>query len=272
MTKLLVFTDLDGTLLDHHGYAWISAGPALKALKELGYPVIFNSSKTIHEMIRLSEQMGMQYSMIAENGSVVAVRRDEPGIDSMSIEQYDKHYFAKPYQQVVEIVKHIRNRSGFHFTGFSDMDAGEISELTGLPLVKAIAASKREATEPVLWSDSDSSLELFREQLAQYGLRLVKGGRFYHVMTPVDKAYAMKWLLNYYRDRYPAESWLTAGLGDSDNDLQMLEAVDFPVLVNNTEIIQPDVSHINRLLRTSETGSAGWNQAIFQIIRQLNQE
>lgn len=41
-TKLIVFTDLDGTLLDHDNYSWQEAKPALDRLKLKHGPVIIS--------------------------------------------------------------------------------------------------------------------------------------------------------------------------------------------------------------------------------------
>jgi len=58
MTKqLLVFTDLDGTLLTHEGYSWQPAAPALERLRQLDIPLILNSSKTAAEIAALREEL-----------------------------------------------------------------------------------------------------------------------------------------------------------------------------------------------------------------------
>ncbi|HHU7986588.1 TPA: HAD-IIB family hydrolase, partial [Escherichia coli] len=48
---LLVFSDLDGTLLDSHSYDWQPAAPWLSRLHEANIPVILCSSKTSAEML-----------------------------------------------------------------------------------------------------------------------------------------------------------------------------------------------------------------------------
>ena len=48
--KFLVVTDLDSTLLDHN-YNCDEAEPALACLRELGLPLVLNSSKTVAEMV-----------------------------------------------------------------------------------------------------------------------------------------------------------------------------------------------------------------------------
>lgn len=269
MKKLLVFTDLDGTLLDHENYKWIAAAPAIKQLQQHAYPLIFNSSKTYFEIRSLCEEMSNYNPIISENGSVVAVNigcfDDQPA----ELECYRLHYFGMPYFRVIEILQQLRESHGFAFSGFHDMSPEEIMEKTGLSLPRAKAAARREATEPLLWNDSEKNLQLFIEQLEIHRLVLTRGGRFYHVMSPVDKGRAIQWLLKCYQDREPDTRWITMGLGDSHNDMRMLESVDYPVLVSNPAIEQPDVSHIKNIHVTSLAGPAGWNQAVLDVIAKL---
>ena len=54
-TRLLVVTDLDGTLLDHDTYDWEPARPAIEELKQRAFPLVLNSSKTIAELTPIAE-------------------------------------------------------------------------------------------------------------------------------------------------------------------------------------------------------------------------
>ena len=51
--NLLVFSDLDGTLLDHATYSFEPARPALDRLRNLGIPLILTTSKTAAEVAGL---------------------------------------------------------------------------------------------------------------------------------------------------------------------------------------------------------------------------
>ena len=269
MKKLIVFTDLDGTLLNHDDYKWIDAAAAIKQLQQYDYPLIFNSSKTYFEIKSLCDEMNNYNPIISENGSVVAVNigcfDDQPA----ELECYKVHYFAMPYGRVIEILQQLRRQYGFAFSGFHDMSIEDIMKHTGLSTHKAKAASKREATEPLLWNDSEARLEAFVQELEKHQLTLTRGGRFFHVMSPVDKGRAIQWLIKCYQEREPQTQWITMGLGDSHNDVRMLESVDYPVLVKNPATQQLDVSHIKNIRITSLTGPAGWNQAVLDLIANL---
>ena len=52
MKDLIIFTDLDGSLLDEETYRASPADSLFETLNTHGIPVVFNSSKTFPEMLR----------------------------------------------------------------------------------------------------------------------------------------------------------------------------------------------------------------------------
>ena len=73
MPNLIVFTDLDGSLLDSTTYSFKAATPALNALREQGIPLVLVSSKTRAEMEPLRQRLGHCDPFIVENGGAVFV-------------------------------------------------------------------------------------------------------------------------------------------------------------------------------------------------------
>jgi mannosyl-3-phosphoglycerate phosphatase len=73
MNKTLVFTDMDGTLLDHHTYSFEAAKPALSALESKSIPVIPTTSKTFAELQPLRERIGLDGPFIVENGAAIFI-------------------------------------------------------------------------------------------------------------------------------------------------------------------------------------------------------
>jgi len=268
MKKLLVFTDLDGTLLDHQSYDWSAAKPALLRLRGLGFPLIFNSSKTFAELQQLAREFDNSHPMICENGNVAAIPQGyfeqlpQPG------GHYESVLFGRDYPAIIAILKQLRNEFGFAFSGFSDLGPQGIAQHTGLDQHSAQRAAERLASEPLLWQQDETALATFRSALEKHGLTLTRGGRFYHVMSPLDKGRTLAWMVRRYQTMEPETQWITVALGDSYNDIQMLEAVDYPVLIRNPHASAPDVAHLNNLISPKSPGPAGWNEAIQQIIDQ----
>ncbi len=263
----MLFTDLDGTLLDHDSYSWKAASSAILELKNRNIPIILNSSKTFVELQSIADDLDLNSPLICENGSIVAVNYNNK---TTGINEYAIHRFATPYQELVNIIDQIRTIHKFNFTGFHDMTVEDVVSYTGLSNDAANAASQREATEPLLWNDTQQQLEEFSYLLKQKGLSITRGGRFYHVMSPVDKGLAVKWLIDYLS--VTTNDNITIGLGDSVNDLSMLQIVDYPVLIKNVHSPEVETSHLKNIIKTELSGPAGWNQAVLTLIELLTEE
>ena len=72
-TNLVVFTDLDGTLLDHHSYSWAAAEEALKELERRRVPLVLVTSKTRAEVEALQRKLGSVQPFVTENGGGIFI-------------------------------------------------------------------------------------------------------------------------------------------------------------------------------------------------------
>lgn len=268
--SFLIFTDLDGTLLDHYSYRWDEAAPALNRIQTLKLPLILNSSKTAAELLRLRHELDNQHPFITENGGAVAVPAGYFGSEA-KITRDGMHWtrMGPEYSEIVDVLRRIRGQANFRFRGFSDMAAMEVSQLTGLTLIEADLAKQREATEPLVWQDTNQSLQRFIVCLREYGLSLTRGGRYYHVTGSSDKGQAVKWLVSQYRAVWPGRGYISVGLGDGPNDIPMLEAVDIAVVMKP---VQGDPIHpqgAKRVIFSEVSGAKGWRQAVEQILGEV---
>jgi len=66
---LLIFSDLDATLLDHNTYSFQEALPALQLIRKRKIPLILSSSKTYNEMMVIRKELNNHDPFIYENGS-----------------------------------------------------------------------------------------------------------------------------------------------------------------------------------------------------------
>lgn len=268
-SAIVVFTDLDGTLLNHHDYEWSAAKPALAALKKRRIPLMLVSSKTDVEMLELRHALGNTDPLVCENGSLVLIPEallDDLGVvaDPRSISDgYYYDYRGLPREQILTILNDVK--ADYSFTGFAWMTDEDIAGHTGLSLDAARLASQRKASEPIVWRDTPEALAEFTERLARQKLRVVKGGRFYHVMGQCDKGDAVRYLQKLYEHHFGAAPFSIA-LGDSPNDLDMLKQVDAPAIIPHSDGSHLEDPALKRAFVAPEEGAAGWNVAVLALI------
>lgn len=258
--RLIVFSDLDGTLLDHHTYRWTEAETALARLRDAGIPVVLNSSKTAAEIEVIREAMGNRDPYIVENGAAVVMPAGSWG----QAEERVVH-FGADRGRILRALNALR-QNGAKFRGFEDLSAPVLAQMTGLDESAATRAKRRFGTEPIVWDGTASELTVFRSALADEGLVLVKGGRFWHVMGNIDKAEGARFLLDHYRKRCGHDDVLSIGLGDSPNDQRMLDIVDIPVVVRGVNSDQVRLSSDRHAIRSLRPGPQGWNDCVLNLL------
>lgn len=264
--KRIVFTDLDGTLLDSETYSYEKSLAAINRLRENDIPIIFCSAKTRAEQEIYRRELRLFHPFIVENGSAIFIPRayfpfsvdyHKAVDDLLAIE------LAIPYSRVRKSLVKIRKENDFRFKGFGDMSAAEVAEITGLNIEFAELAKQREYNEPVKFDPSgEGDLSRFLSKLDEAGLRAY-GGRHYHVMGGGDKGRAVKNLSGLYHKMWGRIE--SIGLGNSLIDFPMLSQVDMPILVQKKDYSWEDID-LPRLRKVQGVGPEGWSRAIVEIL------
>lgn len=266
MSEFVVFTDLDGTLLDHHSYSYKPALPALKLLKERSAPVVLCTSKTRAETADLRDELELHHPFISENGGGIFIPRGYPLPKHHAESEQDEFRVITLGLPIAEVLSAFaRLKKNYRIRGFSDMDARTLARETGLNEDQAARALLRDFSEPFEFLDNAAKLDDLKHEVARLGLSLTRGGRFFHLVGPnADKGAAVSILSGMYRRMNP--ELLTVALGDSLNDLAMLREADIPYLVQKPgNVYDPEVRF--ETIRLAEgVGPEGWNRAILKLL------
>ncbi len=241
--KLIVVTDLDGTLLDHDTYCLDEALPVLQRLRDLAIPLVINTSKTRAEWLALETKLKLNAPFIVENGSALYLDGEEI-------------LFGVPRPEILKKLNSLRSR--YDFVGYADVDVTTVMKWTGLDRGAAMQSRERFFSEPLLWKDSEEQAAAFSEEIRQVGLTTLWGGRFLHVLGQTDKAKPLSYLES-------PEKRIVA-LGDRPNDLAMLERADLGIVIATSEGSSLPGHHF---LRSSLTGPRGWAEMMNPLLDQL---
>jgi mannosyl-3-phosphoglycerate phosphatase len=260
VTCPIVYTDLDGTLLDRDTYAWDAAREVLERLKASRTPLVFVSSKTRVEIEALRRTLDHTDPFIPENGGAVYVPLAcglEVPSPARQVEGCRVIVLGAGLEEMAE--KFDRLARDFPIQAFSRMPAAEAAALVGLNLEQARAAQQREYGEAFFFTRGGVSLPAFEAAAGRLGLRVTRGGRLYHLLAGNDKGRAVRLLTGLYKEKYGRVT--TIGVGDAPNDEPLLAEVDLAY-----QVARPDGSHarldVPGIRRVAGIGPVGFSQAV----------
>jgi mannosyl-3-phosphoglycerate phosphatase len=259
---LVVFTDLDGTLLDSETNQFDRALPSLERLRKLDARLVLVSSKTQKEVEFWRQELKDGDPFSVENGGAVLAARGSlllPESAKQTPDGYEMVEFGIPYRDLVRALREAANDSACRVRGFADMSAQEISICCKVGIEQARMAMIRNYDEPFQLLEGDP--QALRASVERRGFRLTQGGRFFHITGGSDKADAVRLLVQAYRHIGRVQ---TIGVGDGLNDAGFLNLMDYPVILDS-----PLGSELRKCVpraRTFPPGPAGWNTAILEIL------
>jgi mannosyl-3-phosphoglycerate phosphatase len=270
MKKVIVFTDLDGTLLDYHTYSFKKAIPALELLMRKNIPLIICSSKTRREIEYYREKMDNRHPFISENGGGIFIPKNYFKIEIRSSEfpvNDENGYYSirlgEPYSDLRNAIEELR-KEGFKIKGFGDLTVKEIADITNLSLDEAVMAKERDFDEPFIFEGNKAETRKLLNAIKTRGFNYTQG-RFFHILGNSDKGRAIKLLKELYRKE--SDKIVTVAAGDSSNDIPMLAAVDYPIVVQKPEGGYDRKINIKKIIKADGTGPEGWNNEIIKLIK-----
>ena len=272
MPATVIFTDLDGTLLDSVAYSFAAAQEALTELQRHDIPLIIVSSKTRAEIEPIRIRLQNDHPFIVENGGAVVIPTDYfpfPLADTVLRDGCDVVELGTPYHRLRAALKDIQRVIGRELRGYGDMSVDEIVARTGLSREEAELSKQREYDEPFVVECPAIPEDNLAETVKAHGLQYTKGDRFFHLMGPHDKGRAVRYLIDCYcrqtdctRDRLRS-----VGIGNSLNDLPMLEVVEHPILVQRADGSYDPGIDLPRLTRAPGPGPIGWNRSVLSLLQ-----
>ncbi|MFW1677378.1 HAD-IIB family hydrolase [Pontibacter sp. JAM-7] len=265
----LVFTDLDGTLLDHHSYSFAAAETTLDLLEAQHIPVIPVTSKTRAELLPLRGQLGNRHPFITENGAAVYIPVEYFPIQPTECQQQGGFWvkaFSRPTGIWQTLLQQLKTDFADEFVLLSEATPEQVTELTGLSVEQGLLAQQREFSEPLHWQGSPERRTAFLSALARAGVTPLQGGRFLHLVDQCDKGQALRWLTRCYQLYQPKHQLITLAAGDSGNDIAMLQAADRALLVRSPAHAPPVLPAETDYLLSETCGPSGWAAGVRQLL------
>ena len=268
----LIFSDLDGTLLDPHTSSWSAAEEALQEIERRVVPLIFVTSKTRAESEILRRKLSNTHPFVTESGGGIFIPEGYFNLHLQGAQRVARYHcvsFGRPYAEVTAALEAIAAEVGADVVGFHGMSTREIAQNTGLGRRQAELARQRDFEEPFFFAGaSESAINKFVQAARHRGMEVTKAGRFWHLSAGHAERRAVTYLVKLYRTAVRSRLRSVA-LGHGSNHLSLLSAVDQAILLP-----QPDgsfdsgvLSRLPHVTRGTAPGPIGWNQAVLQVFK-----
>ena len=279
--KLIIFTDLDGTLLDSD-YSFNAAAEALELIKKSGVPLILCSSKTRLEIEFYREKLKNTDPFISENGGGIFVpkkyfklgvapsasQKQSKDEGVKKVQNEDGYHIIKlgaDYHDLRKVMNELRSE-GFDVKGFGDMSLREVSELTGLDTHEAGMAKAREFDEPFIFRGGEALRKRLNQSIEKKGFFMTQG-ELCHILGESNKGMAVEILKGLYIRQH--HKVISIALGNSPNDTEMLQNADYPVIVQNKNGSYDKRIKVRGLIKAEGIGPMGWNKTVLKLLETL---
>lgn len=255
--RYVIFTDLDGTLLDDN-YDYKKAESSLNKLKERKISVIFCSAKTRLEQEVIREKMGINDPFIVENGSAIYFPEGYFGERKGEIfNGYERIVLGVKFEEIKKELDELRKR--YSLISYYYMSVEEVARITKLSIEDAERAKQREFGETIVECDEMVLKELRKK------FNVVSGGRFIQVYgRNADKGKAVIMLKEFYEKLYNEEV-ISIGVGNAENDLPMLRSVDRAFLVQNPDGKWAELN-LENVVKVKGIGPEGWSNVMEKYV------
>ena len=251
-----VVTDLDGTLLDHH-YDWTPAAEAIRWLQRQGIPVIPCTSKTAEEVRRFRQDAGLSDPFIVENGG--AIHGQHPNGEEWEIS------LGPGWQELRPKLKLMEAELGEPLLALDELSDAEGDRLLGLSGEALRMAQRRRCSVPFV-APPPASRDRLIAMVQDYRLTIVEGNRMAHLLGEgISKGRALEAL----KQHQGCSDVQILGLGDSPNDLPLLEVADIAVVVPGVKGPHPTLIEgiaDGRFQLARAPHGSGWAESVQRLL------
>ena len=258
---VVIFTDLDGSLLHRDTFKFDSIKDYIKSLVSKGVIIIPNSSKTEKEIEKFNEELGINLPYISENGSSIH------GLNLITSNFPDKLVLSRDKEELLKIYENkVPEKLKEKCFQISKMSKKEKENILGQKDEKLKDALNRKYTLPFLFKGDKNEKNRLLKILNSNSLTLQEGGRVYNLCDNINKVKSMNRVIKILKKT--EDKIKTIAVGDNFNDLEMLRNCDIPCLVFNDQF-KLDLININNLIFSNKPSPEGWADVIKMALAKL---
>ncbi len=268
--KVIIFTDLDETLLKDNKFNHKILNNFIKTLLKKEYEIIPVTSKTYLEVIDLLKQIKYKLPFSVENGAAYYFP-----INNSKDYLYKK--IVNPHAVKKNTIKKIFNKSIFksylsHLKFIENLSIVEQKKITKLNSKQLKDFNSREYSIPVLITGDKYFKKKFEETLFKYNLKIVFGGKLNNISGLHSKLNSLIFFSNKYKQRLRNKKIIIISLGDNQNDIEILNNSNYSGIVKNNIYKIVNLKKKKNIFRSFTEAPFGWVEVLKKIIIKMERD
>ena len=235
------------------------------------YEIIPVTSKAYLEVVDLLKKIKHKLPFSVENGAAYYIP-----INNSKYYIYKK--IVNPYAIKKNTIKKILNKSIFktylhNLKYIEDLSIVEQKEITKLNSKQLEGFNSREYSIPVLISGDKYFKKKLEETLFKYNLKIVFGGKLWNISGNHNKLDAVKFYLKEFSSKCNEDKILTIAVGDSMNDVEMLNYTHYSGIVKNESPIKLKINNNKKnTFYSNLKAPEGWVDVIKNIKKYMEKD
>ena len=259
---ILIFSDLDGSILDRETFKFDQIKDYIISLIDRGIIIIPNSSKTEKEIEKFNEELGVKLPYISENGSSIQ------GLNLINANFPNKIVLSREKEELIKIFNDkIPEQLKDKCIQISKINKKEQEKIFGQKDDNLKNALNRKYTLPFLFKGDKNEKNKLSKILSDNSLTLQEGGRVINLCDNINKVKSMNKVIKILRKT--EDKIKSIAVGDNYNDLDMLKSCDVPCLVFNDKF-KLDQINIDNLIFSNMPSPEGWADVIKKALAKIN--
>ena len=268
--KVIIFTDLDETLLKENKYNHNILNNFIKTLLKKEYEIIPVTSKTYLEVIDLLKQIKYKFPFSVENGAAYYIP-----VNNSKNYLYKK--IVNSYAIKKNAIKKILNKRIFktylHNLKYIEyLSIEEQKKITKLNSKQLEGFNSREYSIPVLISGDKYFKKKFEETLFKYNLKIVFGGKLNNIFGLHSKLNSLRFFSYKYKQKFKNTKIISISLGDNQNDIEILNNSNYSGIIKNKTYKILNLRKKKNIFRSFTEAPYGWIEVLKKIIIKMEKD
>ena len=268
--KILIFTDLDETLLKQNKYYYNILNRHIKKLLSYGCVIIPVTSKTYLEVIDIVKQIKLNLPFSIENGAAYY----------HPIKNTKNYIYKKklnPYAVNKTTIRKILNKNIFksylkNIKFIENLSSLEQKKITKLNSKQLQNFNSRQYTISVLLNGNKCFQRQFEASLLKYNLKITFGGKLNNISGLHSKLNSLNFYTNLYKKKLRTLKLITISLGDNQNDVEILNYSNYAGIIKNNTNMIINLNKKNNIFRSFTCAPHGWVEVLKKIIIKMEKD